>query len=367
MRKATIMLKLGRLLLAGGLVLDAGAQTPAVPADSTALRSLRDDLFNRVLSGSRQLSVQFATALVKLEDSLAANGDYEDALTARKRRLALGAIYSVDSGTATTTARPTDEVISTASAVSLSDVESLKQVFLRNLHAAKEPVLTAHAAEIETLLAQPASMANAEYHADIKAEQGRLSRMREGMKRPGAWRLEGLSTSGLEGFEDIASAVFVNDPGNTGDRFRVEHSGGAHFIQLLWVRCPPAVADGVALAAAAKFFGTAPEDALAVGRLSAEFTRGYLSGKPLRLMLRPAAAKDGVIPALVFIGEGGLYQSMLLDHGFAALVAPGAGAKRSVAEFALVKSLADREKAAREARPPVGIWALKDIQGGNSK
>jgi hypothetical protein len=330
---------------------------------------LRDELYTRVLSGSRQLAVQYAAALAKLEDGLAASGDYEDALAASKRRLALEAIYStageeglLDS-TSATSSRVAPGLENHLSVTQSYEIESLKQVFLRNLHSAREPVIAEHASEIESLLASPFSAGSGDYLADIKAEQGRTQRLLELTKGGASWRLEGLSTAGLEGFEDVANARYVDDPGNSGDRFKVAHAGGTHFIQLLWVRSPPVAMDAATPSVDARFFSMEPEDALMVGRLAAEWTRGYLSGKSLRLMLRPAAAKDGVIPALVFIGEAGLYQSMLLEYGFAALVMPTGGSRRPIAESALVKTLADRERAAREARPPAGIWALRGADG----
>ena len=127
------------------------------------------------------------------------------------------------------------------------------------------------------------------------------------------------------------------------------------------MRCPPASAqDPAALQSAASFFGVAAEDLLAFGRVALEFTRGHLEGKPMRLLVRPATPGEAAAPALVFVGESGLLQSEMIDLGLAAVTPPGGSGARSVAETALIKSLADREKHVREAASPAGIWALRE-------
>ena len=106
------------------------------------------------------------------------------------------------------------------------------------------------------------------------------------------------------------------------------------------------------------------EDALAVGRAAQEFTAGYLRGKTLRLMARPMLEGASEIEALVFLPDVGLFQNVLIDQGLAALYVP-INKKGSMGENALLKSLFDREQAAKTRVPPSGAWALS--HDNNSK
>ena len=503
------------LLLTGWLGgVHSRAQAPAPPATAVtaagepeALKFLRRDLLARVLADSRALSTQYAAALGKLEASLAASGDYEDAISARDTRQAIESIYrsatltaqavpgtiqlpleqarltgaaaledgsisgwrtaksaaewtlsripagkyqveiayvlaDLPAGPSASTPSRFDAVteadfnlvdasilasstnISTihlkkselagqeetaqggtitvsrasitlrlepeeaypanviriravrlvpsvpdapaplapaptvAGAAPESDIATLRRAFLQSLSAARDPVIKAYAAKLATLAV---ATSDPDSLGDVKSEQRRVVRLQEGIERSGEWRLASQGAGGMDGFEDIVGARFVDDPANTADRFLVEHEGTRFPVRLAWVRCPPASGqDPAALQRAAASFGIAIEDMLAIGRVALEFTRGHLEGRSLRLLVKPAAAGDSAAPALVFVGESGLLQGELIDLGLATVTPPVGSGKRSVTEMALIKSLADREKHVREAAPPAGIWGLRD-------
>lgn len=74
----------------------------AVQAGPPALQALRAEFLGQIASSSRQLTEQFANALTRLEDELAAAGDYEDAMVVQAR------VQEVQASLAQTPAPPPD-------------------------------------------------------------------------------------------------------------------------------------------------------------------------------------------------------------------------------------------------------------------
>jgi endonuclease YncB( thermonuclease family) len=160
------------------------------------------------------------------------------------------------------------------------------------------------------------------------------------------------------GFEDLENARLISDDQLTGDHFRIEHEGKKQLVRLLWVQCAPLESKPKLDNPFAKHFSIDPDDAHAMGRSAREFTLGYLDGKPLRLLLRPNADKDGSRSALVFLSDVGLYQNILVDHGLAAVHAPMKDDLRGTLEKGLISNLLDREADAKKRKS--GAWALNE-------
>jgi len=160
------------------------------------------------------------------------------------------------------------------------------------------------------------------------------------------------------GFDDLENARLISDDQLTGDRFRVEHEGKKLLVRLLWVQCAPLESKSGQVSPFAKHFSIDPDNVPTMGRSARDFTLGYLDGKPLRLLLRPSADKDGSQPALVFLPDVGLYQNVLVDHGLAAVHAPMKDDLRGTLEKGLISNLLDREMAAKKRKS--GAWALNE-------
>lgn len=243
------------------------------------------------------------------------------------------------------------------------DVSAVRQVFQRQLATVRAPVLQAYQAQLRTFAAQPAVSGDRDLQDQIEAEQKRIQQELAAPAPIIQRRARGRSPgSGMDGFDDLTGARLVSDPASRADRIKVEHDGRQFWISLAWVRCPPATPEEHdALAAAARHFGISEEDALTVGRVAREFTQGYLEGKPLRLLVRPRKEEGQPAQALVFLDGVGLYQTVLIDHGFASLSLPQGGERKPILEAALIDHLREREQRARTRRPAPGAWAF----GGN--
>ncbi|MCB1225348.1 MAG: hypothetical protein KDK99_06020 [Verrucomicrobiales bacterium] len=166
------------------------------------------------------------------------------------------------------------------------------------------------------------------------------------------------SLGGMAGFQDLEGAIYQKDPSNTGDRFWVEHEGERLQIRLQWVTC--ASPTDQTSSAFTRAFDIAPADAALFGRAAAEFTAGYLEGRPLRLLLRNTPDASGVSPALVFLPELGLFQNLLVAQGLAAVTA-NPHPNRPVLETALLTALLDQQTSTRATLPRIGAWAISPL------
>lgn len=239
--------------------------------------------------------------------------------------------------------------VATASA-SLNDLRaSLNQ----SLAAVQKPVIDNYLAELDRLAALSPAAGEA-----VEAEKKRTEKLVAATSSGAPLRLL-TSSSPAVGFEDFDGARFVPDPANRGDRFMVEHEGRRFPVRLLWVLCAPTDdQDAAALKAFAEHFAMDEDHVPGLGRAAHEFTEGYLTGKPLRLLARPRKDKDGSVAALVFLPELGCYQNVLIDQGLAAVQPPAQGARRGMMESTLLGDMLDRERAARRQKPPPGAWAF---------
>lgn len=197
------------------------------------------------------------------------------------------------------------------------------------------------------------------------AETRRLQKLDAAVKGGASLRALIASSGGLNGFESITDARLADEPPLSGERFKILHEGHILPVRLLWIDCAPADEKDAGLRPFAKHFGIDDEDAAAMGRIARDFTAGYLSGRPLRLLVRPDRDKDGTLAALLFLPDAGLYQNVLVDHGFAAAAPPSPDSRRNAAEKAFINALVAREDAAR--RNAAGAWALAAPENGTPK
>jgi endonuclease YncB( thermonuclease family) len=231
-----------------------------------------------------------------------------------------------------------------------------------SLESVRKTATNTYLADLQKLAAgKPALKDQAE------AESRRIRRLSDQKSGPTGVRAIATAAGGLNGFEDISDARLADAEPVSGDRFKVVHEGRELSIRLLWVKCAPVEEKDPGVKRFAKHFNIAEEDALDIGRDAREFTAGYLRDKPLRLLIRPDRDKDGTLAALLFLPEVGLYQNVLVDHGFAAVVPPPRETRRNTTEQALIATLSSRENAAKNRQPPPGAWALATESNGGKK
>ena len=243
------------------------------------------------------------------------------------------------------------------------DVETLKQLFARQFAAACAPVTAEYLSRLKTLAAQPSVARDQELLEEVEMEQRRVAGTTlASLRAPDRKRGGPPGVGGLDGFEDISGARLVSDPANTAERLKIEHEGRQFWIKLAWVRCPPpSEEDKDGLRAAARHFSIEESDALAIGRVAREFTLGYLEERPLRLLLRGKKnpSGDAAVPALVFLEDLGLFQTMLIDRGLASVSLPSGTDRKPMMETALMKMLAEHEQQAMNRNPAPGAWAFR--------
>ncbi len=233
-----------------------------------------------------------------------------------------------------------------------SEWQQLQQSKSKRLAAARKPIIDAYVANLAGLL--PPGSSNEEAASRIETEKRRVLRLIEDAS--------GRNSGGmkLDNYEDVTGALFVPDPGNSGDRFKIEYEGRQLFIRLAWVTCPPLdPSDRKRMKTTTERFSADELEMLDLGRNAQEFTALYLEGHLLHLLVKPSKKPDEDATALVFLDDIGLFQSVLIDHGLAVVDAPSSLGRGSM-EAGLLKGMQDRETAAKRQKPPPGGWALKD-------
>lgn len=245
------------------------------------------------------------------------------------------------------------EVIPTAPAAPVLEttLEDIRKAYQEALAAAQKPVTASYLARLRAL-----SQSKPELKDEVEAEYNRAARLASVGREGALERLRTVAGQGAAGYEDLDGARFVDDPGNEGDQFLVEHQGGRFPVRLLWVECAPVKADGTRLKAVTSHFDISETEAVDLGRTAREFTQGYLEGKPLRLLLRPGQEKNGARAALVFLPEVGLFQSVLVEQGLAMVKINNSNARRGGLESAFLSTLQEREQSAKKRDN--GAWAL---------
>jgi hypothetical protein len=250
---------------------------------------------------------------------------------------------------------PATEAIAAAPAEPIdvkAALEALRTTLTSELAEAQKAVVEAYRTELEQIASTTANEAKAELK-----RLDRLAEKKDNKPRFSPPRSMADASGGLDGFDEVIAATLADGEPETGDRFNVLHEGRELKVRLLWVVCPPVKSDDKSLNAIATKFRIDKEDAVAVGRAAQEFTAGYLRGKTLRLLAKPMREGADELEALVFLPDVGLFQNVLIDQGLAALDVPN-NKKATTGENALLKSLFDREQAAKTRVPPSGAWAL---------
>lgn len=232
--------------------------------------------------------------------------------------------------------------------------------FATALNTAKTTATAAYLADLQRLAAEQPGLRD-----QVQAETRRIQRLADQKTGPTGIRSIATGAGSLDGFEDISDAYLAEEAPAAGDRFSVTHDSQVLKIRLLWVACAPAEEGAPGLKAFARYFKIEEESALDMGRAARNFTASYLRDKPLRLLVRPDRDKDGTLAALLFLPDVGLYQNVLVDHGYAAVAPPPRDSRRNATEKALIATLHARENDARTRQPPMGAWELStDTQGG---
>lgn len=269
----------------------------------------------------------------------------------RVRNLRL-APYSEDASTATDPALP-----------STTQLQQASTSFKATLEDVKKTTSDAYLAELKQLATTKPQLKD-----QIDVETRRVEKRRD--PKPGLSGLRAIASSAnenLDGFEDISDARLADAEPAAGDRFKIIHEGQTLDVRLLWVECAPLTESDPGVKRFAKHFHIENDDAVSIGRVSREFTAGYLRDKPLRLLIRPDRDKDGTVAALLFVPDVGLYQSVLVDHGLAAVAPPARDEKRTSTEKALIEALSKDEDRARKRQKPPGAWALTTETEGGKK
>lgn len=243
----------------------------------------------------------------------------------------------------------------TSPSTSGPSLEDLKKALNEALTSAQKPIIESYLESLRQLASSTPAIRDS-----VDTETKRLLKLLENNRGQTASPLRILgNTGGLNGFEDLDGARFVNDPNNRGDRFVIEHEQRRLTIRLLWVLCAPVdQRDPATSRTFAKHFNLGNADVSALGRAAAEFTSGYLEGKALRVLVRPGKNKDGSFNAIVFLPDIGLYQNVLVDQGLAAVISNRE--KRGMMENGLFESLVQREAAAQRQKPAPGAWGFSD-------
>ncbi|MBL9115302.1 MAG: hypothetical protein JNJ83_09885 [Verrucomicrobiaceae bacterium] len=190
----------------------------------------------------------------------------------------------------------------------------------------------------------------------VQAETKRVTKFLESGTESFFQLAPSVSKSGLTTLTDVK---YVADPGNTGDRFKVEHEGESFWVKLMWTVCPPMDArKGRTMDLIKSRFGIDELGAVAIGHAAREFTELYLTGKPLKLLARATPAPDGTLVALVYLETTGLFQHVLIDHGLALVDGPeDKGYTRKAAlEAGLLADMLEHEGRARKAAEEGGGW-----------
>ncbi len=252
------------------------------------------------------------------------------------------------------TADPPDLDAAKVVKAKLEEVRAAHQSKLREL---EQPVLDAHLAKLAALGISLASRRDEDGMQAVAEEGKRAQKMLEKPDKIGHPPRTGLLAEGLE---EVRDAAFVENPGNTGDRFLVKARGETFFLRLMFVSCPlPAPDDTKAHDFHRQYFGITEADSLMIGRQARDFTAAYLKDKPLKLITRWQKDGSGAVLATVVPAEIGDFAGILVDNGLAAVLEPPSkGSSQHRAEETPREILKQRERAAKARPVPPGAWSL---------
>jgi endonuclease YncB( thermonuclease family) len=248
-----------------------------------------------------------------------------------------------------------DDAITAAPMADNGDaLNQAKMRLLEDLASAYKNVIAGYDEKLKTLSKTSSGLSD-----EIAAETKRLEMLRnEELAQRGDKPLTRIlaKMGGVAGFEDIEGAKLIVDTATSGDHLIIEHEGQRIAVRLLWLECAPLNTADESRKGFAKHFSIESASTEALAHAAREFTIGYLSGKPLRLLIRPGKDKDGSQAALVFLPDVGLYQNVLVDQGLAAVRPPVKELPRGLMERSLLGTLLEREANAKRLKN--GAWAL---------
>jgi len=230
------------------------------------------------------------------------------------------------------------------------ELDTLLKTHRDEMRSIRQPVVEDYLTKLATLGANGA--------AGRKVVDAEMRRARASLDGDSAGVSTLASASGKAGLTSLTGARYVDDPENTGTRFKVEHEGQTFVVSMMWVASPPPepAMDVKAYRLTRERFNVDELQSVALGQAAKEFTALYLSDRPLKLLARATPDADGSLSALVYVEPVGLFQNVLVDHGLA-VVDPASGGRRMALEAGILTSLHERESRARSSTPPEGGWA----------
>ncbi len=201
-------------------------------------------------------------------------------------------------------------------------------------------------------LAVAVGVAVARWKGWIPGEGAGRARLEE-VGRP-ATRVEGA-------WEELVGCRLVNERGNDGDSFVVEHQGRRYTVRLYFVDCPEKVRhqyNGDRLADQGRYFGGLSEgETVGVGEAARDFSLERLRAGGFAVLTRWEAVFDSErYYAFVGVPQGDLGE-LLVREGLARIYTKGENRPRGLRAAAEKQRLRDLEGAARRARR--GGWGLR--------
>ncbi len=231
-----------------------------------------------------------------------------------------------------------------------AELDTLLEAHRAEIRSIRQPLVEDYIKNLGTLTATGA--------AGRKVVDAEMRRAQAALDADSAGTSTLLAASGKAGLTTLTGAKYVEDPGNTGTRFKVEHEGQTFIVTMMWVASPPPEPslDVKAYRLARERFQVDELHAVALGQAAKEFTALYLTDRPIKLLARAIPESDGSLSALVYVEPVGLFQNVLIDHGLA-VVDSAAGGRRMALEAGILTSLHERESRARSSTPAEGGWA----------
>ncbi len=244
---------------------------------------------------------------------------------------------------------PTAGATPSAPAVNLREqLTKLKAAFPEALAKERKPLIDDYSAKLDALAA--ASPKDESLAEKVDNEKRRAAKS--------ASTISTKSTSEMETFDELDDVRFVPDPANTGDAFKIVTKDGKEMrIRLAFVSCASKDPSSREMKTVSAKFGIEVEAALTLASDVQTFTAEYLQGRDLDLLIKHARKNSDLPQALVFIENIGLFQSVLIDHGFGVVDVPPPTDKTS-REGEYVTLLRERENQARHQTPRPGGWGL---------
>ncbi len=162
-------------------------------------------------------------------------------------------------------------------------------------------------------------------------------------------------------YEKLDDCHYMQNPANDGDSFHVKHEGREYIFRIFFVDTPETentFPERVQEQAA--YFGITPEQALRIGKIAAEFTRGKLAAHPFTVYTRWQDARgESRLPrhfAHVIADDKSLAELLVANglariYGMPAVMPDGTSAKAYEAHL--------RDLEAKAKTQHLGAWSLQ--------